>query len=456
MVAMILRNVVLGLLGGWALSVGAAFPPTLWWQDVKMVPVVGSPAVSVQYKGIKAFRADFKVNGELVGGVALDEKRSEGEFRFRFPLSQLQLGDNLVEVFLLDGEGKVLGSQKVVLSVEKAEGLPVRVTIPRMGETVSGTVEIHVDFGVQTRERYVSFFVDKEFRSLRNYPPFVFYWDTRTVSNGWHEIQVWLFDETQTTYKSPAVRVYVDNPGGRTEHLGGGEAGTGEVSSPPIAVVAGNAVVLKMSPAEFRVNVPTTSPRAPSTAPSLSDPSVAPPMGRSLSTVVGYGLRHEISGHRLAEPSRPREASPAVVESVSSPKGSRLIRVEPGTRLKGEGTFDVLYEGERVNFDVSPRIVGGVPLTPFRHLYEKAGGQVEWDHATKVCTAQGEGRDIWLKIGETYAKVDGKVVPLEMAPYIERGRTMVPLSFISLALKVVIEYDPETGHVLITKAPGEG
>ncbi len=456
MATMIWRILSLVLFGSLMLSVGAVFPPFVCTQDVKMVALVGSPAVSVQYKGVKAVRADFKLNGQLVGGLALDEKRSEGEFRFNLPLNDLQPGDNLVEVFLVDGAGKVLGSQKVVISVEQAEGLPVKVKIPRMGETVSGTVEIQVDFGIQTRERYVSLYVDKEFRSLRNYPPFVFYWDTRTVPNGWHEIQVWLFDETQTTYKSPVVRVYVDNPGGRTERVssGGGEAGN--IVAPPVIAVPGSSVGLRMSPVEPRLNVPLAAPKAPGVPPALSEPVVEPPVGRSVPVMGGSGLRAEVAGHRLAEPSSPREASPAVVEPVSSPTGSRMIRIEEGARLNREGTFDVIYDGDKVRFDVAPRIEVGIPLAPFRHLYERAGGHLEWDNQAKVCTGTGASGDVWLQIGQAYAKVGGKVVQLERAPYIDRGRTIVPLSFVSVALKVVIEYDPETGHVLITSASDGG
>jgi hypothetical protein len=39
---------------------------------------------------------------------------------------------------------------------------------------------------------------------------------------------------------------------------------------------------------------------------------------------------------------------------------------------------------------------------------------------------------------------------METAPYIDRGRTIVPLSFIDDALNVNVDYDKETGHVLIT------
>ena len=42
-------------------------------------------------------------------------------------------------------------------------------------------------------------------------------------------------------------------------------------------------------------------------------------------------------------------------------------------------------------------------------------------------------------------------VCLKALPFLERGRTIVPLSFINGALSFKVEYDAKTNHVLITK-----
>jgi len=52
--------------------------------------------------------------------------------------------------------------------------------------------------------------------------------------------------------------------------------------------------------------------------------------------------------------------------------------------------------------------------------------------------------------GNKDAKVDGKNVEMEVTPFIDHGRTIVPLSFIQETLNLNIEFDPATGHVLIT------
>ena len=90
-------------------------------------------------------------------------------------------------------------------------------------------------------------------------------------------------------------------------------------------------------------------------------------------------------------------------------------------------------------------------MTPFRHLLEKAGGKVTWLNSEKSVNASGDGKKIWFKVGDSTAKINDLPFALELAPYIDRGRTIVPLSFMKDALDVNIQFDPATGHVLITK-----
>lgn len=126
--------------------------------------------------------------------------------------------------------------------------------------------------------------------------------------------------------------------------------------------------------------------------------------------------------------------------------------ITKGTRIPNLSSFAVVLNSQFVDFDVNTRVDDGVPMTPFRHLLEKAGGSVDWLNSTKTVSAKADGHDIQLKIGDRNALINKLTVSLEVAPYIDRGRTIVPLSFLHDALNVNIEYDKETGHVLITTA----
>jgi hypothetical protein len=92
-----------------------------------------------------------------------------------------------------------------------------------------------------------------------------------------------------------------------------------------------------------------------------------------------------------------------------------------------------------------------VPVTPFRHLFEHGGGKVRWGHQTKEIAAEGMGRSVWMQVGSVGARVDGHEVELEMAPFIESSRVMVPMSFLSDALNLNVKFDPKTGHVLVER-----
>jgi hypothetical protein len=56
---------------------------------------------------------------------------------------------------------------------------------------------------------------------------------------------------------------------------------------------------------------------------------------------------------------------------------------------------------------------------------------------------------VWFRIGNPDAKVNGNTIAMEIAPFVRRNRSVVPLSFVSEALGVKVEYDASTGHVLI-------
>ena len=141
---------------------------------------------------------------------------------------------------------------------------------------------------------------------------------------------------------------------------------------------------------------------------------------------------------------------PTITATKAVTTASTLVTVTRGQRLPNLGAFVIAYNSQLVNFDVQPRVENGVPLTPFRHLIEKAGGSVDWEEAGQNVKAQADGRKIALHIGDNFALINSQTIGLERASFVERGRTIVPLSFMRDALNVNIEYDKKTGHVLIT------
>jgi len=93
----------------------------------------------------------------------------------------------------------------------------VAIMTPDANATVTGTVDIKVDAHDNSgKSPYVSLFVDHTFKTLRNFPPYDFAWDTTRVSNGYHTIEVWGYNDDQAVGHAQPLTVFVNNPEGRT------------------------------------------------------------------------------------------------------------------------------------------------------------------------------------------------------------------------------------------------
>lgn len=590
--------------------------------QIKISRALNSPTLAVKYSGVHVALVELRLNGESFGTRTMDEAPTSGETTFSMDILALKDGDNELEIRLYDKAGHLVGSEKTTISTDTDTKGPVFLTSPKVGANVMGPVEITVGFGREFKNSYVSFFIDNQFKSMLNFPPYTYNWDTTRETNGWHEVEAWVVDDTSATFKTRKVRIFVNNPGGRTYRIDPSATKTSSTPSAPIvkaaepklskpvvkktaiakpskklgalplpkpldlalstnqvsAGVTGSPAALKpLASAESALSVVKTTATAPAvaaltvansvspklegssagmkpvpmpesaaTGPRLLTPTgkrvVAPkvekpaveapkatakveklveapkveapkveqpvfvkpapakvfqPLDASSMSAIAPITNMEsamlalktlspsvpssavVSGMRVAAlepalPSKPKAAALVVKPVVTAPKPSvpapvsKPIVVTPkkpvsapiavkttipvafGTKLPIRSAYSIVYGGETMSFDVAPHVEEGVPVTPFRHLIEKAGGDVKWNAEDQEITAITDGKDIWLKIGDKVAKINNLPVPLELAPFLQKGRTIVPLSFLKSALNVEIEYDKATGHVLIT------
>lgn len=480
--------------------------------------------VTVKYKGKTISLMELRVNGKSMGTREVNGKLESGEASFSMDLEALVEGENLIEVRLFDKAGTLIGAESTRITVDKLVDGPVKIDGLKNGQTVQGFVDIKLGFKRAMGNVYVSFFVNGEFKTLRNVPPFSYMWDTAGQANGWYELEAWVVDDRNQTMKTNKIRVFVNNPGGRTERVVQtippvtkpvAKPVTKPVTKPvvntvpvtkpvvntipvtkPVAttkpVVATRPVTKPVTqpktttiPAENRVVKPVMALNAPATpvkaTPLELTPTTSPVRGNTGAMVGTKALKPEagqVAGQRNLTPTGSRvvpvktvatpvktvvapvktvaQITPKIKPTISTVKTATStlpnLSVQFGSRMPNIGQFTILLNNQIVNFDVMPRVVEGIPLTPFRHLFEQAGGKVSWQEFEKVMTATGLGREIWVKVGDKLAKVNGKSITLEMKPFLEKGRTIVPLSFVSETLNVNVQYDPNTGHVLITES----
>lgn len=446
----------LALLAGMIAVVGAANAFALDG-SILIDKSANNKKLTVKYDGAAAEIVEMVINGKSVATRKVDGGSLKGELVFDVNTAALNEGSNTIEIRLLGTGGKVLGTEKTTVKIDRSGTGTVFLTVPENEAEVRGVVEIKVGFRSEMNKPYVSFFINDTFQVLKNYAPYNYRWDTTAVKNGWHEVQAWVVDEKSATFKTEKVRVFVNNPGGRTDRQDD-DTTTGPVTdstTPPVAKPATS-------------NPPT----APDSSKPVSGADAKPkPMGGTIAgstsgTVQPKGTAANHGGS-AAQPGSVMHIEVIKKPENAKPTNGDLVAVKPpttittkpklapvtigyGTRLADTDHLSVSYEGRDVNFDVSPSIENGVPLTPFRHLFESAGGEVKWNNALKLVEGLGDGLTVTFRIGDANATVNGSTFLMEVAPYLKQGRSIVPMSFMSDALKVDVQYDAATGHVLIT------
>jgi hypothetical protein len=180
----------------------------------------------------------------------------------------------------------------------------------------------------------------------------------------------------------------------------------------------------------------------------------------SLQTPPQNGLARETvrphhAGNIAALPGTGREQTPAPVAANMHGKPVTRVAQSTGKALVGAGallngkTFEVAFDSSKIAFDVPPRVESGLPLAPFRQIFEHTGGQVKWFGKSRTVLAVNSTREIEFHVGSKQAKVNNQPVAMETRSYLDHGRAIVPLSFIRDSLNVRVQYDPKTGHLLI-------
>lgn len=112
-----------------------------------------------------------------------------------------------------------------------------------------------------------------------------------------------------------------------------------------------------------------------------------------------------------------------------------------GWEVATEPTFYETQGGEQASkyyMDVLPEVKEGRTYVPISIISKFLGAQVKWE--SPVVTIHYNESTLILKVGEKQATKNGEVMALDAPVYIEAGRTMVPLRFISEALGIGVEY----------------
>ncbi len=114
--------------------------------------------------------------------------------------------------------------------------------------------------------------------------------------------------------------------------------------------------------------------------------------------------------------------------------------------------ISIKVNGQIVGSDVSPYIDNGRTMVPIRVCTQALGCQVAYESSTKKITINGGEHSIILYVGKKTASLNGKSITLDVAPVIKDGRTMVPLRFIGESLGATVNWISASRMVTIEGA----
>lgn len=99
--------------------------------------------------------------------------------------------------------------------------------------------------------------------------------------------------------------------------------------------------------------------------------------------------------------------------------------------------------------DIAPMIKNGRTFLPIRYVSETLGAVVGWDDVEKKVTVRLNDTTIELWIGKDIARVNGEEVPVDEAPFIHEGRTVLPLRFVGENLNMKVGWNDEEKEVTL-------
>jgi hypothetical protein len=431
----------------------------------------------------------------------LDTPALRGVITFNVDATSLAEGKHLVVIKMFSSDGSVnsatlpvkMSGAAVISNASTNGGPALSFRNLTSGKKVAGTVEIAVD--VQSdgiASPFVSFYVDDKFKTLKNFPPYSFLWDTTGVENGLHTIDAVAYLESNNATTKRRMQVYVDNVGGAAKRQNGipdlNTARAATVQAPTVAIQSPRITIPTTTKLSLSDLTPTLSavrsvnnlkmvslgagkpeavrPTTVAPKPILSVPAETT-KAQSVKSVIdsGIGRMQALPLPGIAgimkkpafaltdkKPLAPVKVLPPVRTTRYVPKASTaslLMPTLPEVAPKLQ-PLQVAFDGMRIAFDVQPRVEKGLPLAPFRHLFEHSGGKVQWVAKTKTVRAANAQREVIIKVGQKNATINGEKVEMERNSFLEKGRTIVPISFVGQALDVNVNYDPVTGRIEIT------
>ena len=112
--------------------------------------------------------------------------------------------------------------------------------------------------------------------------------------------------------------------------------------------------------------------------------------------------------------------------------------------------IQIFINDELKSVDPKPFIQDGRTYVPIRFVAENFGASVDWDTEQQKVTISQPGKIINLYINSTQATVNEGTIQIDAVPMIMEGRTVVPLRFVVENLGLNVKWDEPTKSIFLS------
>ena len=116
-----------------------------------------------------------------------------------------------------------------------------------------------------------------------------------------------------------------------------------------------------------------------------------------------------------------------------------------------QDVIKVYVDNERVDFDVAPFIEKGRTLIPLRGVFEKLGAKVDWNKNLLEVVIKDENNEIEMILGKDKVMVNGIIKDIDVPTKMINSRTFAPLRFVAENLGHTVRWEESTNSIYITK-----
>ncbi|MDO9535663.1 MAG: copper amine oxidase N-terminal domain-containing protein [Bacillota bacterium] len=123
--------------------------------------------------------------------------------------------------------------------------------------------------------------------------------------------------------------------------------------------------------------------------------------------------------------------------------------IGPPAFVKEKHELKIKLRGMPFVTELPPVLKGGRMLIPLRAISNGLKATVDWDADERKITITKGDVEVIIYLGEMTYYVNGEEMQFDVGPDLINNRTFVPLRFIAEALGAKVDYDDETGEVII-------